>query len=220
MYSVFVDDVAKFRGVEIEQVLEGMADGRIFHGRQAIEAGLVDGVATMAETVALARDMARSKGKQTKRPAGAVAAINPTKENHMDIELFKAEQPELYAAIVAEAQAGTAALVATARAEGATAESQRIKDVRAQLLPGHEALVEELAFDGKSTAADAAIAIVNAEKCFRVSASAAIEADANPAVPSVDADADQQKTIKRAAFNALLPHEQAATAKAGIRIID
>ena len=39
VYSVFVGDVAKHRGVSEEQVLEQMADGRIFFGRQAVNAG-------------------------------------------------------------------------------------------------------------------------------------------------------------------------------------
>lgn len=46
MYSIFVDDVAKQRGVSPEAVLKNMADGKIFIGKQAIKAGLVDGVST------------------------------------------------------------------------------------------------------------------------------------------------------------------------------
>ena len=46
IYSIFVDDIAKYRGVSVKQVLENMADGKIFIGRQAIDAGLVDGVST------------------------------------------------------------------------------------------------------------------------------------------------------------------------------
>lgn len=46
IYSIFVEDVAKYRGTSVEQVLENMADGKIFIGKQALDAGLVDGVAT------------------------------------------------------------------------------------------------------------------------------------------------------------------------------
>jgi signal peptide peptidase SppA len=52
LYSVFVGAVAKHRGVSEESVQENMADGRIFIGSQAIRAGLVDGVATLAGLVA------------------------------------------------------------------------------------------------------------------------------------------------------------------------
>ncbi|MDP3797400.1 MAG: signal peptide peptidase SppA [Polaromonas sp.] len=47
LYSVFVGDVAKNRGVSVDAVLQKMADGRLFTGQQGIEAGLVDGVATL-----------------------------------------------------------------------------------------------------------------------------------------------------------------------------
>ncbi len=48
LYSIFVGDVAKNRGVSVDAVLQTMADGRIFTGQQGIEAGLADGVATLA----------------------------------------------------------------------------------------------------------------------------------------------------------------------------
>ena len=44
VYSVFVNDIARFRNKTVVEVLEKMADGRIFIGRQAIKAGLADGV--------------------------------------------------------------------------------------------------------------------------------------------------------------------------------
>jgi signal peptide peptidase SppA len=47
VYSVFVDSVAKHRGVSSQDVLDKMADGRVFLGKKARDAGLVDGVSTM-----------------------------------------------------------------------------------------------------------------------------------------------------------------------------
>lgn len=46
-YSLFVDAVAKNRNVSGATVLRNMADGRVFIGKQAIDAGLVDGIETM-----------------------------------------------------------------------------------------------------------------------------------------------------------------------------
>jgi len=46
IYSIFVSDIAKFRGVSTETVLSNMAEGRVFLGQQAVTAGLVDGIAT------------------------------------------------------------------------------------------------------------------------------------------------------------------------------
>jgi signal peptide peptidase SppA len=45
-YSLFVDAVAENRDVSAETVQSGMADGQLFIGQQAINAGLVDGVST------------------------------------------------------------------------------------------------------------------------------------------------------------------------------
>lgn len=47
LYSVFVQDIARNRGVSTDQVLSDMAEGQIFIGKQAIGAGLVDGVVTL-----------------------------------------------------------------------------------------------------------------------------------------------------------------------------
>jgi signal peptide peptidase SppA len=51
-YSLFVDAVAKHRGIGASQVLARMADGRVFIGQQAIDVGLVDGVRTMDALIA------------------------------------------------------------------------------------------------------------------------------------------------------------------------
>jgi signal peptide peptidase SppA len=44
IYSRFVDDVAKYRGVSSQEVMATMADGKIFIGTQALNAGLIDGI--------------------------------------------------------------------------------------------------------------------------------------------------------------------------------
>lgn len=49
LYGSFVNAVAVHRGVSIQGVLDRMAEGRIFLGRSAIQAGLVDGVRTLDE---------------------------------------------------------------------------------------------------------------------------------------------------------------------------
>jgi len=68
-------------------------------------------------------------------------------------EQLAAEAPDLLAAVLAEGQAA-----------GASAERDRITSVRAQSMPGHEALVEQLSMDGKTTGAEAAMAVIAADK--------------------------------------------------------
>lgn len=51
-----------------------------------------------------------------------------------------------------------------AEAEGARAECARVKAVFEQMAPGHEALIERLMYDGKTTGPEAAMAILQAKK--------------------------------------------------------
>jgi len=219
IYQLFVESVASNRGCTVEDVLFNMADGRVFLGQKAIDAGLVDSVATLAETIQQVRDLSRTP--QTKSISRAsVAQATETEIKPMTIDQLKADHPELVEAIAAEATAGHAEALAAARAEGAAAEIQRINAVRACSIPGHEALVEQLAFDGTSQASDAALAIVEVEKAQRSAAATAADLEASPAVPAVDADdAASAKTMKRSDFNALNETDRRAALAAGTKIV-
>jgi signal peptide peptidase SppA len=60
-YGMFVNDVARQRGVTAEAVRNGYGQGAVLGARGALAAGLVDRIATLDETVArLARPQARS----------------------------------------------------------------------------------------------------------------------------------------------------------------
>jgi len=86
VYSVFVGNTAEDLGVSVDTVLEHMADGRVFIGQQAIDAGLVDGVSTidalieqMATNPAAfsSRRKAVVKGAGSSKSTRAVAAPTP-----------------------------------------------------------------------------------------------------------------------------------------------
>jgi len=47
IYTVFVDQVARHRDVSSDTVIKNMADGKVFIGKQGINAGLVDGVSSL-----------------------------------------------------------------------------------------------------------------------------------------------------------------------------
>ena len=57
VHEQFVEVVSENRNLDRETVL-GLADGRVFSGRQANELGLVDGLMTLSETIELAGRMA------------------------------------------------------------------------------------------------------------------------------------------------------------------
>ncbi|MCS4508896.1 signal peptide peptidase SppA [Xylophilus ampelinus] len=191
LYGLFVETVANNRGVAVERVLADMADGRIFIGQQAIDAGLVDGVSTLDALVQqLNRDNATraAPGARLGAPRAGAARItaNPTTRSismPMSREQLAADHPDLVEALLSE---GAAA--------GAAAERARIQAVEGASLPGHESLIASLKFDGTTTGPGAAAAVVAAERQARAAQAAALANDApqvlpNGAPPAVDASA-------------------------------
>lgn len=93
-----------------------------------------------------------------------------------------------------------APLFAQIRAEfltlGATQERERIQAVLAvgEGLPGHSELLQGLAFDGKTTAEVAGLAVLNAEKTARAAAVVAHQEEAPPVQKPSAAPANGEKT--------------------------
>ena len=204
VYTLFVDDVARFRGASSEQVLEHMADGRVFRGQNAIDAGLVDGVSTLDDLVArMAADPSQfAKRRKAKfalgklSPSAGAAPKDPTPKR----EVKTMGDPNATPITRASLEQDHAPLFAQIRAEfttlGATQERERIQAVLAvgDGLPGHDALLAGLAFDGKTTADQAGMAVLTAEKTTRAAAVAAHSAEAPPAQKPSTAPADKDKT--------------------------
>lgn len=241
IYSLFVDVVAAHRGVDVETVLKDMADGRVFVGQQAIDAGLVDGYSSLEDLIAqMAEDPSKVAPLRTQasaamppkktRPARASADLSPapvaagaaaagaippedepvphvdhsttTKENSMPENLTREALERDHAALYGQIR--TEAL-----AEGAAQERARIQAVRAQTLPGHEALIETLAFDGKTTGPEAASAVLAAERSVIDARKKAHAADAPPAAPDGNAGAHAEHAADK-------PAKPGASAKAVI----
>jgi capsid assembly protease len=208
MYAVFVDAVAAHRGTSADDVLERMADGRVFIGQQAIDAGLADGISTLdaliermaADPNEFAQRRRAVPARRTPKSAGAVALadalvsasagdaprdesnheernVMPQADNPLTRASLERDHADLFAQLRNE-------FTAQGHAAGATAERERIQAVRAQLLPGHEELVDRLAFDGQTTGPDAAAAVLAAERQLRQTQARAHAADAPPAVPA------------------------------------
>jgi len=182
LYSIFVADIARFRGVSEEEVLTNMADGRVFIGKQAIDAGLVDGVSTFDTVVdELAGGVLSNGTKLNKMENGNMSDETITRD------ILAKDHPELFDAI---------------KSEGAAAELERVQSVFAATLPGHEQLIEALAFDGKTTGAEAALAVVKAEKDTNAARLAAMQDDANQ--DSVDASVEDEEATVEKSFDELV----------------
>jgi hypothetical protein len=94
------------------------------------------------------------------------------------MESLKAAYPDIFGEVEKEAfNKGLQEGLAKGKLEGAQGECARIKDVESQLIPGHEALIESLKYDGKTTGPEAAVKILNAEKLIRSDMKKKIAAD-------------------------------------------
>lgn len=221
LYSIFVDTVARNRGVSAERVLADMADGKVFLGRQAIDAGLVDGMKTFEQLLEPETAVAvPGYAAQTTAEAGSAEA---EEGDDMKPEEIKTKYPEAYKAIFAEGAAKAAEdMMPTedcekkkmdAKQEGAVAERGRIKavlDLGAKM-PGHSDLVNALAFDGKTTAAAAAIALVDAEGAKKKGVLEALKGAA-PAMAASPAAPDIEKPAAEAEDTTLPVEERAKAA--------
>lgn len=222
IYSVFVNDVARNRGADPEMVLKNMADGRLFIGSQAVKAGLVDGIRTFEEVVAELKARAagtsdggwadqdiymhyNSDGEQADDTTTTGGSIMNEKEvktieaSSITAEYIESNFPEVAAKIKTAAyQKG--------KTEGAEAERQRIQDVEAQSMPGHEALIAALKYDGKTTGPEAAVQVLAAEKANNARTLRTLETEApKPAEASMpekvvvitgDSEADTEAALK------------------------
>jgi len=122
---------------------------------------------------------------QEEKPMAEKTVVTP----EITLEKIKAEYPEIAKALKEEGRA-------EGIAEGAKAEAARVKDVLGNLIPGHEALVNTLAFDGKTTGPEAAVAVLQAEKKVRASVMATIQTDAPAVVPAASADVTTSMTAE------------------------
>jgi len=86
----------------------------------------------------------------------------------MTIETVKAEYPEIAQALAKE---------------GAEQERARIQACEAAALAGHEAIVNAMKYDGKSSGQDVAMAIVQAEQKLRANHLESVRANAPQVVP-------------------------------------
>ena len=178
IYSLFVDAVSANRGVDVDTVLQNMADGRVFTGKAAITAGLVDGVSTLPQMI--------ERMKSRTIAAGGAAPISATDEEPiMNIQELQEKHPDLYKAALAEGMEA-----------GATAERARIAAIQASALPGYEALVRKCVEEGV-TAGDAASQILAAENGRLTALADAFATGGAPGLPAAEGGEVEQEATER-----------------------
>lgn len=196
--GLFTQAVANGRDMSQQAVTDSYGDAAVYFAQQAIANGLIDGMATQDEAInALSTAYAT---KLTNPGASAPAFRNNTGAPTM-FRTF-ATEVDFNAFVSAEfargvASVDTTAALAAARTEGASNELGRVKAVQENLGIGHDKLVNALAFDGKTSAADAAVQILAAEKAVRTTHAANLIADAPSALPATQADPNVEAANRR-----------------------
>jgi len=166
--QVFIEDVAIYRDVSVETVLSDFGKGGVRLGEEAVKLGMADRVSTLEEVIAgmagsTKGDFHKMGTKDKATPAAETPVIDRAYLDENCSELVSAIRQEGYD---------------EGKTAGATAECERIKSVEEQTIAGHEALITELKFDGKTTGAEAAVKVLAAEKQSRTDTFAAHKKDA------------------------------------------
>jgi ClpP class serine protease len=161
--SVFVETVAENLGVTPEHIMS--AKGRMLVGQKAVDHGLADETGTLQTAINHARQLA---GSRNPHPHGYTHMSNdpntrlqPGERINMTAAQLLAEHPTLHAELLAT---GEKTGFDKGYAQGKTDELARIQAIEAVAMPGHEALVATLKADGKTTAPEAAVAIIKAQQ--------------------------------------------------------
>lgn len=191
--QVFIEAVARYRDVTPETVIERFGQGAVLVGAQTIEAGMTDRLGALEEIISSLRQ-------------GDYAMPNQMTRERMEKEhgeLVAEIRKEAYADGKKSAEVESERLFERAKAAGydeglvagAEAERARIKAVEEQLIPGHEALIESLKWDGQTTGEQAAVQVLKAERTSRENMLGNIRQDApaqvpNPPAPTVETATD------------------------------
>jgi signal peptide peptidase SppA len=206
-YSLFVNDVARFRGVDAETVLNTMSTDvtDYFIGRQAVDAGLVDGIETMAACVdRIAAGISPQYTTGGLRMEGSKKAppevINHLSDHRKALGLDKKTKKEAHMgdaiSTLAELETQFPGLVAEARREStATALTQGAAEERTKIL----AVINAALGDEQGTLI---AAVINADgPAAQIKALRDLEA-AKPAA-AASADSEAEKAKKTALLEAL-----------------
>jgi len=179
MAQVFIEDVASYRDVSVETVLADFGKGGVRLGEDAVKLNMADRVSTLENVIA---GLAGSTNGDFHKMGTENKAKPVAEKPVIDRTYLNENCGDIVAAIKTEG-------FDEGKTAGATAESERIKAVEEQLIVGHEVLIAELKFDGKTSGPEAAVKVLAAEKQSRTDTMTSMKKDApKPVTASVEED--------------------------------
>ena len=208
--SIFIDKVAKYRGITSDEVINRGNKGGVLVGAVAVTAGLADRLGSMDSLIEELNNKGKKVGKAQDEPSRSVSAgaFTATKRdlknsgtNFLIKEYKEKKMPENLKEHAEEKAVDTASIEANAVA----AERKRVAELMAINVPGCEKLVQEAISSGASVAEANAriVAYIQSEEY-----QAALKKEEQPIVQAVEpvvAGADMSDISKEdAQVNAML----------------
>lgn len=181
MAQVFVEKVARFRGVSRETVLSDFGQGDVFVGQAAVQAGLADRIGSFEQVIAELQGGRTMSSSQFNAAAGGhnqedimsdktAPPAGDQKPTILTTSQVVEQYPDAATALRAEGHAA-------GRAEGVTAERARIGAIlNAEAANGREDLARHLAFETDTTAEAAAALLEKAPKAGKQSGAGTFKA--------------------------------------------
>lgn len=187
-----------------DEISEMMSNETWLTANEAAELGIIDKTSEPVEISAQFQALTNFKNvpkglkkawvfKGQKFTPSGETILQEDEVMNITLELIQAEHPEIVAEILKTVnidyvRENLPEAVTAFESEGAEAERKRIEAVRDQSMPGHDALIEEMMFDGSTTGEQAAVKILQAEKKNREIMAADIVKDAPDTIeqPSTD----------------------------------
>jgi len=153
MAEVFINDVARNRGVTADIVKATFGRGGVMIAEKALKVGMIDGVTTMHELIAELRT--DNSNNNNKPPEGEFMSLT--------IEQLKADHKDIYTAVFNEGKTvGITEGKTLGIAEGTETAHQRIQDIEAKTagIPGAETVLKDAKFDASISAGDVALKVL------------------------------------------------------------
>ena len=202
--SVFIDSIAKHRGVDPPTVLKEFGGGDVFVGKNAIRSGLADDVGSLENIIQQQinnQNPAKLRGSSFLAFEDSMMTDKTRKtedaESHtLSLETLKANYPQLVEAIQSETVASTQQQAAQ---QGIQQERERIGAiVSSEAAKGREQLAQHLAFSTDMTV-DMALATLNASPVKTEAPSTATNTGFEQVMatvnnPAIEPDAPEQET--------------------------
>ena len=202
--SVFIDSIAKHRGVDPPTVLKEFGGGDVFVGKNAIRSGLADDVGSLENIIQQQinnQNPAKLRGSSFLALEDSMMTDKTRKtedaESHtLSLETLKANYPQLVEAIQSETVASTQQQAAQ---QGIQQERERIGAiVSSEAAKGREQLAQHLAFSTDMTV-DMALATLNASPVKTEAPSTATNTGFEQVMatvnnPAIEPDAPEQET--------------------------